>query len=67
MAACAAICEAVRLDMVETLDDEAVGREGSKKPCECWRGRWPRCEGGLSRGSFTDTLESEGATVAVEW
>jgi len=34
IAACAA-CEAVRLFMTVWSDKVAVGREGSKKPCEC--------------------------------
>lgn len=37
MAACAAICEAVRFAILEWSASVAVGREGSKKPCECCR------------------------------
>lgn len=50
MAACAAICEAVRLAMaVLCSDEEAVGRVGSKKPCE-YRGRCFCRSGGGARG-----------------
>lgn len=42
------------LDMVEELDWDAPGREGSKKPCECWRALWP-------------IREDEEESVAGEW
>jgi hypothetical protein len=55
--------------MVEACSEsEAVGRVGSKNPCECWRGRclW-RSDGGGPRGeaflagvSFCDIKGAEG-------
>jgi hypothetical protein len=41
IATCAAACEAVRPVIVGAFDAVALESVGSKKPCECWRGRWP--------------------------
>jgi hypothetical protein len=41
IAAWAAACEAVSPLITGALDAVVLERVGSKKPCECWRGRWP--------------------------